>query len=400
MATKRKQLMMVGLGALLGATASVASAATAQTFSATGSGGAWDHVDPTTGTWTVSGSPAVRVPGNDPVNFTDTVIVSGGRTVTLSNGNGASPWAISGYQGRAGTLNISSGANLTWSSVSNGFQVQFNSATAQTSTVGMTGGTITSATAGANLILSNTASANPTSTGNFNQSGGVVDLSTNASSLLLTVSTSGAGTYTLSGSGLLKIGGDLDPGAGTGSFAFTGGTLVHNGLKMNLVNAGGTLAPGGVGTVGTSLLHAVTGGTTGFNYTQNSGTLAIDIASTDPNSGYDKILGTGVTDESSSSNVVLNGTIQINLIGPFTPANGDTFDIITTANISNSSIDISNATITAPNLLSGSFSAAVVPGTGNSDILRLTYNAAAAPEPASLALLSIGALALLRRRKS
>ena len=88
------------------------------------------------------------------------------------------------------------------------------------------------------------------------------------------------------------------------------------------------------------------------------------------------------------------------MLGGFTPNDGQTFDIITTGDIADSSIT-NNATIQTVGLSTGSFSAAVVPGAGDSDILQLTYSASEPiPEPASLSLLSLGGLLLLRRRRT
>ena len=322
----------------------------------------------------------------------NSAIINSGKTVTLNDDNSGTPWTFSTYQGRDGIVNVHDGAKLTWGT-STGFIVQGNLSGTHTSTVTMDGGTLTANSADSKITVAN--NSNTTGiTGIFTQSGGVVDLQ-QGSDLQLTLATGtagGSGTYNLSGTGLLKIGGDLIQGTGTAAFNFTGGTLVHNGLLMNLANNGGKLAPGGDGTIGTALLKGTTGSTgamVGVDYTQNSGTLSVDIGAT----GYDKLLGTGAT--SGSNNVVLNGALQINMLSGFTPAEGATFDIVTTAAIANSSI-IDNALLSVVGLSKGSFSASVIDNPTGADTLRLTYSV---PEPTSLAVLSIAGLGLLRRRR-
>jgi autotransporter-associated beta strand protein len=146
--------------------------------------------------------------------------------------------------------------------------------------------------------------------------------------------------------GKLLVGGSTGIVAGTGSgqtktFNWTAGRLsalqitpgsnftnpVGGGITTTgLVNSGGVLAPGDVGTAGRTI---ITG-----DYTQQAGgTLAIDIAGTiqtaafqNPANSYDNVLLNGA----STANLSLNGNLQVSLVG-FTPANGDTFTIIRSA---------------------------------------------------------------------
>jgi autotransporter-associated beta strand protein len=158
------------------------------------------------------------------------------------------------------------------------------------------------------------------------------------------VATSESNTVNLNG-GKLLVGGasGILAGAGTGqtkTFNWTGGRLaafqvtpsvnftapVGGGITpTGLVNSGGTLAPGDVGTAGNT---KITG-----DYTQQAGgTLAIDIAGTNQTgafqnlvNSYDNVLLNGTT-----ANLSLNGNLQVSLVG-FTPANGDTYTIIRSA---------------------------------------------------------------------
>jgi hypothetical protein len=294
---------------------------------------------------------------------------------------------VSGWSSKSngGLLTIEHGAVLNWTSVYDN-AVGFSATVPLVTGTAMTGGTLSGSVLKVARVANNAAV-----TGTFDQSGGAVTVSL----LRLTEVTSGTGTptgtYSLSNTGQLNITGDLDPGTNpTGAiFSFTGGTLNHNGLLMNLTNDGGTLAPGGVGAVGTALLKG-SGSAVGRDYTQNSGILAIDIAS----GGFDQLLGTDST--SGSNNVILNGTLQVNLLGGFTPADGATFDIVTTGDLADSSIT-DNTTLLASGLGSGFFTKSIV-SAGNVDVLRLTYSSV--PEPGTASLLSIGGLWLLRRRRA
>ncbi len=141
---------------------------------------------------------------------------------------------------------------------------------------------------------------------------------------------SATGIVASAGAGQVKTfnwtGGRLAAFQVTPSANFTnpaGGGITTTGL----VNSGGVLAPGDVGTPGRT---NITG-----DYTQQAGgTLAIDIAGTNQTGAfqnvvtpsYDNVLLNGAT----TANLSLNGNLQVSLVG-FTPTNGNTFTIMRSA---------------------------------------------------------------------
>ncbi len=145
----------------------------------------------------------------------------------------------------------------------------------------------------------------------------------------------GSTTFTLSGTGKLRVADTIIGAQGVGArqnFVFTGGTLAAGTVNMTqltatgtvtsspgtLTNNGGILAPGEVGTAGrTSLIG---------NYTANStATLALDLGGTSQATGfqsgqYDFLTVTGTT--------TLAGNLSVALLPGFAPANATTFVIL------------------------------------------------------------------------
>ncbi len=103
----------------------------------------------------------------------------------------------------------------------------------------------------------------------------------------------------------------LNKGTG-GSFNFTGGTLHADTVNFNLVNNGGSLSPGH--SIGQT--HVV------GSLTLATGSVAIELAST---SLADSLLVDGA--------VQLGGSLNVSLLGSFTPANGNSWQIITAGGI-------------------------------------------------------------------
>jgi PEP-CTERM motif len=227
-------------------------------------------------------------------------------------------------------------------------------------------------------------------TGSFTQSGGTHVVANDEY-----IGTVGVGSYTQSG-GYHTVGGILNlalspAGSGTydlqdgrleadsivvnagGAFNFTGGTLAVGSFAGNLVNQGGTLAPGN--SPGAT---NVTG-----DYTQaTAGVLAIELGGLLGGTEYDvlNVSGTAILDGSLSVSVFDTGS------GLFAPQLGDAFDILTA------------------DLIQGSFSslglAVLEPGLkwdvgylidviGSTDVVRLSVSAV--PEPANWQLLIVGA---------
>jgi hypothetical protein len=94
------------------------------------------------------------------------------------------------------------------------------------------------------------------------------------------------------------------------------GSLAGTGtISGNLFNSG-MVSPGGDGTAGILTINGT------FTQT-DAGTLRIDLGGTDASTQYDQLR---VTD-----NVILGGSLVVNLIGGFSPADGQTFQILTFA---------------------------------------------------------------------
>ncbi|MDZ7615762.1 MAG: PEP-CTERM sorting domain-containing protein, partial [Patescibacteria group bacterium] len=164
----------------------------------------------------------------------------------------------------------------------------------------------------------------------------------------------------------------IAPGGGTNNvstFNWTGGTLHVNTFGLDLVQNGGTLAPGT--SIGTT--HVV------GDYTQNAGLLEIEIQSPGLTAGvdYDLVEVDGAA--------MLDGSLVVSLLDDYVPEIGSVFDVLTADTItlgSNFSLIADENFVTR--LYSGS----------NGDVFQLRY----VPEPSSLALLLLLALGLLAGR--
>jgi fibronectin-binding autotransporter adhesin len=143
----------------------------------------------------------------------------------------------------------------------------------------------------------------------------------------------GTAIYNLSG-GNLSVGGTISASASAAYFYFTGGILTANAFNTanfanmpdgTLVNNGGSLAPGGLGTAGKM---TITGG-----YSNSAAaTLAFDLGGTLPGNaltnapGYHDFV-------SVSGPLALGGTLRVNLINGFTPAATNAFTILSASMI-------------------------------------------------------------------
>jgi hypothetical protein len=119
------------------------------------------------------------------------------------------------------------------------------------------------------------------------------------------------GTYRLAG-GTLSAGA-ISAGLGSASFEFLGGTLRADQVAMGLAQAGGVLSPGGSpawpGWQGVTAI--------GGAYTQAYGTLAVDIGT----EGCDRLDVAGLAS--------LGGTIELRCLEGFTPQQGQAFTLVT-----------------------------------------------------------------------
>ena len=178
----------------------------------------------------------------------------------------------------------------------------------------------------------------------YTLSGGTVQLLPGAGPLNLGGDVSGAGTtvFTLSGTGKVLAGSVVQGANGSPAqqvFAFNGGTLAvatFNATFLQpalgvpygtLVNNGGTLAPGDIGTAGRTII------TGNYDVSNSAAVLDIDLGGTaqanafqNTNAAYDYF--------QVSSNVVLNGNLNLREINSFEPIVGQSnvFTILTAAN--------------------------------------------------------------------
>jgi len=180
----------------------------------------------------------------------------------------------------------------------------------------------------------------------------------------------GGGTLTLGGGSVTCA--SLDNTAG-GQFRFTGGELHVVTYLGSLVNDGGTICPGvspGLTTVQGDLV-------------MNAGLLEIELGGLLRGDEYDAMVVTGLLE--------LGGTLDVLLYdagsGPFAPQLGDTFDILDWGS------------------LTGQFGQIDLPALAagldwNTSALYTTGELSVVPEPATLSLLALGGLAMIRRRRA
>jgi fibronectin-binding autotransporter adhesin len=245
------------------------------------------------GTLTISGTPGVYVGGDIAFaasNALGTVNVSTGGVIDIQ-GSGA---LILGQNqtnglttGATGRLNINQGGTFRTTRAltagTNGIS---------TGAVNLNGGTLAAGANVANLINVTTATVASNSTfdtGSFDSGIGQ--------------NLAGTGTLTVIGSGTLRLNGTNTPPVVVSTGATLGGTGAVGDLTVN-----GTLAPGTAATNGV------------FTAT---GSLSV------PGTGRFRVFGNGVNDRLlASGGASLGGTVAVTVDDEYTPASGDTFDLV------------------------------------------------------------------------
>jgi pectate lyase len=135
---------------------------------------------------------------------------------------------------------------------------------------------------------------------------GVVNQSGGAVRLLGGAVTVGAGSYNLAGGTLTT---PLLTKRPAGAFNFTGGQLSANAITFDLTNNGGTIAPGA--SPGSTHIMG--------DLVMQAGAIEIELA--DAGAGlFDKIIIDG--------SLTASGVLDVNLLNGFTPALGDSFDVL------------------------------------------------------------------------
>jgi hypothetical protein len=299
--------------------------------------------------------------------FSGTLKIEGG---TLATGGGRYAGQVNGTVGTrihvsGGELIVAGGGNSVVNSGYLGLGVHGANTPAGSVTMDVSGGLVDVAR-GTGILPAGVSSAAmvlggvPNTTVHVNQSGGTVRVGMTGGSdvfsgaprsnnfINLSIGSNALANhcgYTLTGGTLLVAGSvqGLASPEGISNFNFLGGTLAagaydatHLGHSPEatvtggqtaasqdigtLVNRGGILAPGGIGTAGRTV---ITG-----SYTVQSGALAIDLGGTIQatslqNGQYDHISISGAT--------VLGGDLIVHVLPGFTPSSGESFTILTSA---------------------------------------------------------------------
>jgi len=218
------------------------------------------------------------------------------------------------------------------------------------------------------------------STGNLNVGGaasGQLNVTGNGM-----VNVTGTTTIAVNGTLLLSAGtwttGILNNTAG-GSVTFTGGTMHVGTFNGDLVNDGGTLAPGN--SPGSTTVNG--------DYTHTSGgTLEIEIGGLVEKVDYDQLIVEGLA-------ALSGGTLDLLLLDGFEPMPGQVFDILLANTITGMFTTINLPIVADPPLFG--ISVIDLPAS-NQQALRVTV-LREIPEPATLTVLAAGLLALFSYRR-
>ncbi len=374
-------------------------------------------------------------------NLNATLAVSGG-TLTATGARGLTSNLLIdggtlnvGTVGTGGRLSLQTGRTFTLSSGQvnvNGTTGAFGVRFGGDSGTGATGSAFAGTQAGGTFTVNGAGGADTTFqlgsttasiTTGYTLSGGTLDIkgsdSTNAH---LTIGADAGGTstttFTLSGTGKLLV---RSGTAGLGIsgktalakqvFDFTGGTLVAGEITTanlratgdvsngTFTNQGGTLAAGDVGFTGKT---TITG-----NFTQTSGTFAIDLGGVTASTSFQDAASTGKFDQVAvTGNASLGGNLSVSFVDGYLPILNNAFKILDLTGTGSISSTFANAETTYKVTTGGNdyvFNVNYAGGTGNDVTLTLaTITASSVPEPstyAALAGLGILGFAVYRRRR-
>lgn len=211
-------------------------------------------------------------------------------------------------------------------------------------------------------------------TGTFTQTGGTHTVGT----LSIGTGLSGNGTFNMQG-GTLTAGTIDSVNAGVSAFNFTGGTLAVGTFIGNLVNNGGTLAPGA--SPGTTLVNG--------NYTQiAAGILSIELGG----------IGAGQFDVLDvTGTATLGGELEVLFWNGFVASAGDSFDIVTTTTLLGGFDSFDLAALGGGLVWNVDYLYDIdVSGT---DVVRLSVQAVPEPEAYAMMLAGLGLVSWAARRR-
>ncbi|MGA2916836.1 MAG: PEP-CTERM sorting domain-containing protein [Sedimentisphaerales bacterium] len=210
--------------------------------------------------------------------------------------------------------------------------------------------------------------------------------------LVTASTTTGTAIYNLSGTAVLdtEVLSKGNKNNSNAQFNATGGTLVIRNMiyRFGLISENGVgfnqgLAKLEIGAVSTVKSITMGNGTNSMDYTVGTGgTLVFDIGGA---SSYDKVLQYGNLCNTAGA------TLNINLLEGYTPDVGSFFDVWTFSDKSKAGSGLFASVPT--NWTASWVDTSPVPD-GSTDTLRLTYT----PEPATIALLSLGLIAIRRKK--
>jgi fibronectin-binding autotransporter adhesin len=232
------------------------------------------------GTWNVSGG-SVNIGGTGAF-----VLGQNSATTIVTNTNGV---ITNVFSNAIGTLDLNGGTFTTTRALTTGVNTN---GTESTGVITFNGGTLAAGGDVANLINVTTATVSANST--FDTGGFDSGIGQNLA---------GTGTLTVIGSGTLRLNGTNTPPVVVASSATLGGTGAVGDLTVN-----GTLAPG---TADADGLFTATG------------SLSV------PGTARFRVFGNGVNDRLlASGGASLGGTVAVTIDDEYTPASGDTFDLV------------------------------------------------------------------------